>query len=259
MELSAIGEQVFAVESVLKKRVRKGNVEYLLKWKGWPPKYSTWEPEEHILDRRLVQAYEEKEEKERAVGFRKKGSKSKRLLLQDTVYTMDLRSAHKIPEKPPPRLRLSLTRSLGSNDEEEPYSACRPASQPGHRKSRQSRCLVSDASSPTHEDWEGLADEEEEVENSVEEEDDAYEDEDKVEVQKEALKRSTSILNGPEEADAWSSAVGPQSIDTTENVWRPLIGPVEVTVTDVTLNSLTVTFRESRVAKGFFRDWGLGV
>uniref|UniRef100_A0A8C6SR34 Chromobox homolog 7b n=1 Tax=Neogobius melanostomus TaxID=47308 RepID=A0A8C6SR34_9GOBI len=56
MELSAIGEQVFAVESILKKRVRKGNVEYLLKWKGWPPKYSTWEPEEHILDQRLFQA-----------------------------------------------------------------------------------------------------------------------------------------------------------------------------------------------------------
>uniref|UniRef100_A0A8C5F807 Chromobox homolog 7b n=2 Tax=Gadus morhua TaxID=8049 RepID=A0A8C5F807_GADMO len=60
MELSAIGEQVFAVESILKKRVKKGNVEYLLKWKGWPPKYSTWEPEQHILDQRLLQAFQEK-------------------------------------------------------------------------------------------------------------------------------------------------------------------------------------------------------
>uniref|UniRef100_A0A3B3ZHW0 Chromo domain-containing protein n=2 Tax=Periophthalmus magnuspinnatus TaxID=409849 RepID=A0A3B3ZHW0_9GOBI len=60
MELSAIGEQVFAVESILKKRVRKGNVEYLLKWKGWPPKYSTWEPEMHILDHRLLQAFNNK-------------------------------------------------------------------------------------------------------------------------------------------------------------------------------------------------------
>lgn len=60
MELSSIGDQVFAVESITKKRVRKGNVEYLLKWQGWPPKYSTWEPEENILDPRLVLAYEEK-------------------------------------------------------------------------------------------------------------------------------------------------------------------------------------------------------
>ncbi|CAF95298.1 unnamed protein product [Tetraodon nigroviridis] len=60
MELSSIGDQVFAVESITKKRVRKGNVEYLLKWQGWPPKYSTWEPEDNILDPQLVLAYEEK-------------------------------------------------------------------------------------------------------------------------------------------------------------------------------------------------------
>ncbi|XP_015357385.1 chromobox protein homolog 7 isoform X1 [Marmota marmota marmota] len=84
MELSAIGEQVFAVESIRKKRVRKGKVEYLVKWKGWPPKYSTWEPEEHILDPRLVLAYEEKEERDRASGYRKRGPKPKRLLLQET-------------------------------------------------------------------------------------------------------------------------------------------------------------------------------
>uniref|UniRef100_A0A3B5B368 Chromobox 7 n=1 Tax=Stegastes partitus TaxID=144197 RepID=A0A3B5B368_9TELE len=147
MELSAIGEQVFAVESIVKKRVRKGNVEYLLKWKGWPPKYSTWEPEEHILDQRLVQAFEEKEQKDRTLGHRKKGSKSKRLLLE-------------------------------------------------------------------------------------------------------------------ERTGDWSSATRPVEVTAAEkpdDVWRPVIRPGEVTVTDVTLNSLTVTFKESRVAKGFFRDLGLEV
>uniref|UniRef100_H3C361 Chromo domain-containing protein n=1 Tax=Tetraodon nigroviridis TaxID=99883 RepID=H3C361_TETNG len=88
----------------------QGNVEYLLKWKGWPPKYSTWEREEHILDQRLVQAYEEKEQRDRAVGHRRRGSRAKRLL-QNTVYTMDLRRAHKAPETPQPRRRLSLSRS----------------------------------------------------------------------------------------------------------------------------------------------------
>uniref|UniRef100_A0A674B8K9 Chromobox homolog 7a n=1 Tax=Salmo trutta TaxID=8032 RepID=A0A674B8K9_SALTR len=85
MELSSIGEQVFAVESITKKRVRKGNVEYLLKWQGWPPKYSTWEPEDHILDPRLVVAYEEKEEKDRALAYRRKGLRPRRLVLRDPM------------------------------------------------------------------------------------------------------------------------------------------------------------------------------
>ncbi|CAG5910268.1 unnamed protein product [Menidia menidia] len=231
MELSAIGEQVFAVESILKKRVRKGNVEYLLKWKGWPPKYSTWEPEEHILDRRLVQAFEEKEEKERAVGHKKKGSKAKKVLLQNAMYTMDLRSAHKMDAKPAPRLRLSLTRSLDADGEEE------------HRKSQQRRS--EGPPNLTGEDWEVLGAEEE---NSVDDDEDEEEQE---EAETEVAKKS----GGREGADGRSSTAAAPG----DAAWRPVLGPGEVTVTDVTLNSLTVTFRESRVAKGFFRDLGLKV
>lgn len=58
MELSAVGERVFAAECILKKRQKKGKVEYLVKWKGWAPKYNTWEPEENILDHRLLDAFE---------------------------------------------------------------------------------------------------------------------------------------------------------------------------------------------------------
>ncbi|XP_039992133.1 chromobox protein homolog 7 [Xiphias gladius] len=268
MELSAIGEQVFAVESIVKKRVRKGNVEYLLKWKGWPPKYSTWEPEEHILDQRLVQAYEEKEQRDRAVGHRRKGSKAKRLLLENTVYTMDLRSAHKTPEKTPPRLRLSLTRSLVPEDEDAPYSVCREDPRPplAHHKNKhrrsQFRCLDSNPPSPTQEDWEGLGEEEEEEEEDNVEDEEDREEEDPEVAQKETAEKNRGILNGQERTDGWTSAIGPDEVTASEkpdNVWRPIIGPGEVTVTDVTLNSLTVTFRESRVAKGFFRDWGLEV
>uniref|UniRef100_UPI0037E71319 chromobox protein homolog 7 n=1 Tax=Semicossyphus pulcher TaxID=241346 RepID=UPI0037E71319 len=273
MELSAIGEQVFAVESVLKKRVRKGNVEYLLKWKGWPPKYSTWEPEEHILDQRLVQAYEEKEQRDRALGHRRKGSKTKRLLLQSTVYTMDLRSAHKTPETPPPRLRLSLTRSLVPEEEEEeeeeeqPYSASKQ-SPPAHRKSNPERsqftCLDSNPPSPTQEDWEEDEEEEEEEEDNVDDEEDREEEGGEEEALLEKTGQSRGILNRPERTDEWSSAFEPDEVASSKkpdnsDVWRPIIGTGEVTVTDVTLNSLTVTFRESRVAKGFFRDLGLEV
>uniref|UniRef100_T1JG96 Chromo domain-containing protein n=1 Tax=Strigamia maritima TaxID=126957 RepID=T1JG96_STRMM len=58
MELTLVGERVFAAECIQKKRVRKGQVEYYVKWKGWSPKYNTWEPEENILDARLLEAFE---------------------------------------------------------------------------------------------------------------------------------------------------------------------------------------------------------
>lgn len=78
----------------------------------------------------------------------------------------------------------------------------------------------------------------------------------------ETAEKSRGILDGQKRTDEWSSAVGPDEVTAAEKPdmdWRPVIGPGEVTVTDVTINSLTVTFRESRVAKGFFRDWGLEV
>lgn len=62
MEEIELGDQVFAAEAITKKRFRKGKTEYLVKWKGWSPRYSTWEPEENILDPRLIQQFVQKEE-----------------------------------------------------------------------------------------------------------------------------------------------------------------------------------------------------
>uniref|UniRef100_A0A3Q2XM24 Chromobox homolog 2 (Drosophila Pc class) n=1 Tax=Hippocampus comes TaxID=109280 RepID=A0A3Q2XM24_HIPCM len=50
-ELSAVGEQVFDAECILNKRLRKGKLEFLVKWRGWS---SNWEPQENILDPRLL-------------------------------------------------------------------------------------------------------------------------------------------------------------------------------------------------------------
>ncbi|KAK2833763.1 hypothetical protein Q5P01_017652 [Channa striata] len=171
MELSSIGDQVFAVESITKKRVRKGNVEYLLKWQGWPPKYSTWEPEDNILDPRLVLAYEENQEKLRALAYRRKGLRPRRLVLRN-IFGMDLRSAHKIVDKPPPRLRLSLTRSMSADmDQGERYR--RPAR-------RRSKLRVTKRGSsnkpvrplrkkqePMEEDWSGTSEEEKQESEST--------------------------------------------------------------------------------------------
>uniref|UniRef100_A0A1A8Q2P2 Chromobox homolog 8b n=1 Tax=Nothobranchius rachovii TaxID=451742 RepID=A0A1A8Q2P2_9TELE len=82
MELSAVGERVFAAESIIKRRIRKGRSEYLVKWKGWSPKYSTWEPEENILDSRLFVAFEQRERQRELFGPKKRGPKPKTFLLK---------------------------------------------------------------------------------------------------------------------------------------------------------------------------------
>ncbi|CAB1344883.1 unnamed protein product [Coregonus sp. 'balchen'] len=82
MELPAAGEHVFAVESIEKKRNRKGRMEYLVKWRGWSPKYNTWEPEENILDPRLLDAFQNRERYEQLMGYRKRGPKPKHLMSQ---------------------------------------------------------------------------------------------------------------------------------------------------------------------------------
>lgn len=82
MELPAAGEHVFAVEGIEKKRIRRGKTEYLVKWRGWSPKYNTWEPEENILDPRLLVAFQHRERQEQLMGYRKRGPKPKHMLLQ---------------------------------------------------------------------------------------------------------------------------------------------------------------------------------
>ncbi|TNM86161.1 hypothetical protein fugu_008432 [Takifugu bimaculatus] len=82
MEIPAAGEHVFAVENIEKKRSRKGRFEYLVKWRGWSSKYNTWEPEENILDPRLLDAFQERERQEQLMGYRKRGPKPKHLLIQ---------------------------------------------------------------------------------------------------------------------------------------------------------------------------------
>ena len=55
-----MGDQVFAAEELCKKRVKGGKVEYLVKWKGWSVKHNSWEPEENILDPRLITQYQKR-------------------------------------------------------------------------------------------------------------------------------------------------------------------------------------------------------
>ncbi|XP_038046401.1 chromobox protein homolog 1-like [Patiria miniata] len=80
-------EEEYQVEKVLNKRVKGGQVEYLLKWKGYPDEQNTWEPETNLDCPELIQMYNDSV---------KQLTQSKRKL---TVNGGDGDSAKKKPKK----------------------------------------------------------------------------------------------------------------------------------------------------------------
>ncbi|NWS89066.1 CBX7 protein, partial [Toxostoma redivivum] len=205
-------------------------------------RYSTWEPEDHILDPRLVVAYEEKEERDRASGYRKRGPKPKRLLLQ-RLYGMDLRSAHKGKEK----LCFSLARRFGGGDSSLPGAKTGQAEFPEKtggavlpfslRKQRKNQkyLRLSRKKFPRMASLENRNCRHEFFLNDA---------------------VGLEARQSPEdwEATQHTSKEGKATAVDASLPWIPTVPPSEVTVTDITANSITVTFREAQVAEGFFRD-----
>ena len=51
---------IYDAEYIVDKKVnKKGKILYLVKWKNWSSKANTWEPEENILDPRLLQNFQD--------------------------------------------------------------------------------------------------------------------------------------------------------------------------------------------------------
>ena len=52
-----MSDEEYEVETIINKRVRKGKIEYLVKWKGWDnPDDNTWEPV-HLSYKRPAPAF----------------------------------------------------------------------------------------------------------------------------------------------------------------------------------------------------------
>ncbi|OVA15762.1 Chromo domain/shadow [Macleaya cordata] len=55
-----LDEGFYEIEDVRRKRVRKGQVQYLIKWRGWPETANTWEPLENLQScSEVIDAFEE--------------------------------------------------------------------------------------------------------------------------------------------------------------------------------------------------------
>lgn len=73
-EINRLIFNIFHLLSIFK---IQGKTEYLVKWKGWTPRYNTWEPEENILDPLLIQIFERTND---SILSRKRPKKRERIL-----------------------------------------------------------------------------------------------------------------------------------------------------------------------------------
>ncbi|PIM97906.1 hypothetical protein CDL12_16829 [Handroanthus impetiginosus] len=59
-EKAKLADGYYEIEAVRRKRVRKGQVQYLIKWRGWSEAANTWEPVENLLQcSDVIDAFEE--------------------------------------------------------------------------------------------------------------------------------------------------------------------------------------------------------
>ncbi|CAL1588381.1 unnamed protein product [Knipowitschia caucasica] len=314
MELSAVGESVFAAESILKRRIRRGRWEYLVKWKGWSQKYSTWEPEENILDQRLFAAFEEREREREQFGPKKRGPKPETFLLKarakernkpyefrrevsravgqvsytptECIITPRAREGLRavVPTLyPPGAVNRGETVPVGYTEfdrrRRSPITDAELTPKKRGRKTkvslekpevRRSRSLESPASRPFHYSAETS-------EHTLSMLTKRFEEKTTITPKCSVSYACTLGRTGDRTAVNRMSlhplkhhpAIIPALSDPHEHAhappqhcssWRPPLTRMDaVTVTDVTMNFLTVTIRESTTAKGFFKDKRKGV
>lgn len=61
------GRRIYQIDKILQRRVIDGAYEYLIRWEGYSPKFDTWEPDENILDRSLVDTFNKTQDRKSSV------------------------------------------------------------------------------------------------------------------------------------------------------------------------------------------------
>lgn len=79
----------------------QGKVEYQVKWKGWSKRHNTWEPEENILDERLIDIFERSQRRDTPSTPKKQKAEKRNRLVEESDSNEDS-SQVDVTEKEPP-------------------------------------------------------------------------------------------------------------------------------------------------------------